>query len=174
MVAKQGHAGNELVVADGGPNRLLGVSATSGTVTRQVALAHEPRDLVAASDGTKLVAGSKKGWLTTVDVATFGIDSQLKVGDEIRSLAWWGAGARALTVHKRTDAVSLVDITVPVVSATVALDGDPDKGAVAVGGATGYVATHDDASVNKLDLDSPGLRFTPGEAWPTWRPRTGS
>jgi RHS repeat-associated protein len=147
----------ELAVADSGPNRLLGVAAASGVVTRQVALAYEPRDLVAASGGTKLVAGSTNGWLTTVDVATFGIDSQLKVGDEIRSLAWWEAGAHALTVHKRTDAVSLVDITVPEVSATVALDGDPDKGAVAVGAATGYVATHDDASVNKVDLASPGL-----------------
>jgi hypothetical protein len=147
----------ELAVADSGPNRLLGVAAASGVVTRQVALAYEPRDLVAASGGTKLVAGSTNGWLTTVDVATFGIDSQLKVGDEIRSLAWWEAGARALTVHKRTDAVSLVDIAVPVVSGTVALDGDPDKGAVAAGAATGYVATHDDASVNEVDLASPGL-----------------
>lgn len=148
---------SELVVADAGPDRLLAVSVASGSVTRQVSLAYEPRDLAAASSGTKLVVGSHKGWLTTVDAATFGIDSQLKVADEIRSLAWWETGARALTVHKKTDAVSLVDIAVPQVSATVPLDGDPDKGAVAVGGAAGYVATHDDASVNKVDLASPGL-----------------
>ncbi|MGH8722528.1 MAG: YncE family protein, partial [Burkholderiales bacterium] len=147
----------ELAVADASPNRLLAVAATSGSVTRQGALAHEPRDLVAASGGAKLVVGAANGWLTTVDAATFGVDSQLKVGDEIRTLAWWEAGARTLAVHKRTDAVSLVDIAVPQVSATVALDGDPDKGAVAVGGATGYVATHDDASVNKVDLATPGL-----------------
>ncbi|MGH7336370.1 MAG: IPT/TIG domain-containing protein, partial [Myxococcota bacterium] len=139
------------------PNRLLAVAAASGSVTRQVALAHEPRDLVAASGGTKLVVGAANGWLSTVDAATFGVDSQLKVGDEIRSLAWWETGARTLAVHKRTDAVSLIDIAVPQVSATVALDGDPDKGAVAVGGSTGYVATHDDASVNRVDLAAPGL-----------------
>ena len=147
----------ELAVADAGPNRLLGVNTTTGAVNRQVALAHEPRDLARSHGDTRLAVGAKNGWLMTIDTATFAVLTQLKLADEIRSLAWWEAGARVLAVHKKTDAVSLVDASAPQVSATVGLDGDPDKGAVAVGAGMGYVATHDDASVNRVNLSSAAL-----------------
>jgi RHS repeat-associated protein len=145
----------ELAIADAVPNRLLGVSTATGVVNRQVALAHEPRDLVRSHGDARLALGATNGWLLSIDITTFAVLSQLKLADEIRSLAWWEAGARVLAVHKKADAVSLVDASAPQVSATVALDGDPDKGAVGAG--MGYVATHTDASVNRVDLASAAL-----------------
>ncbi len=147
----------ELAVADSGPNRLLGVSATTGTINRQVSLAHEPRDVIRGNGDAKLVVGAVNGWLITVDGGSFSVLSQLKLADEIRSLSWWQAGARALAVHKRADAVSLVDIAANQVTATVALDGDPDRAAMASAGSVGYIATQDDASVNRVDLAGPTL-----------------
>lgn len=145
----------ELAVADAAPSRLLAVDAANGTLTRQLALAHEPREVISANGGGHLAVGAVNGWLMTVDAASFALISQLKLADEIRSLAWWEAGGRLLAVHKRADAVSLVDIVVPQVTATVPLDGDPDRAAVAQG--VGYVGTHDDASVNRVDLAGPAL-----------------
>ena len=147
----------ELAVADAGPNRLLGVSAATGAVTRQLALAHEPRELIRANGDSKLVVGAVNGWLITVDGSSFSVLSQRKLADEIRSLAWWEAGARALAVHKRADALSLVNIAANQVTGTVALDGDPDRAAVAQSSGVGYIATHDDASVNRVDLAGPAL-----------------
>jgi YD repeat-containing protein/YVTN family beta-propeller protein len=81
--------------------------------------------------------------------------SQRKLADEIRALTWWEVGARALVVHKRADAVSVVNVSTSQVTATVQLDGDPDRAAVAAG--IGYIATHDDASINRVDLAGPTL-----------------
>src|SRR5688500_2220698 len=128
---------SELAVADAAPNRLLAVDALSGSITRQVALAHEPRELVSANGGSRLAVGAANGWLITVDAAAFTVLSQLKLADEIRSLAWWHAGARLLAVHKRADAGSLVDVSVLQVTSTVQLDGDPDRAAIAHG--VGYI-----------------------------------
>jgi len=147
----------ELAVADAGPNRLLEVSTTSGAVLRQLPLAHEPRELLRANGDAKLVVGAVNGWLITVDGGSFSVLAQLKLADEIRALAWWEAGARALAVHRRADAVSLFDIAANQVTGTVALDGDPDRAAVAQSSSVGYIATHDDASVNRVDLAGPAL-----------------
>jgi RHS repeat-associated protein len=147
----------ELAVADAGPNRLLGVSTATGAINRQLALAHEPRALVRADGDAKLVVGAVNGWLITVDGGSFSVLSQRKLADEIRSLAWWQAGARALAVHKRADSVSLVDVAANQVTGVVALDGDPDHAAVAQSSGIGYVAMHDDASVNRVDLAGPAL-----------------
>lgn len=147
----------ELAVADAGPNRLLEVNTTSGAVLRQLPLAHEPRELLRANGDSKLVVGAVNGWLITVDGGSFSVLAQLKLADEIRALAWWEAGARALAVHRRVDAVSLFDIGANQVTGSVALDGDPDRAAVSQSSSVGYIATHDDASVNRVDLAGPAL-----------------
>lgn len=145
----------EIAVADSGPNRLLKVNASSGAVVSQLSLAHEPRELIRGNGDAKLIVGATNGWLITVDGGSFSVLSQLKLADEIRTLTWWEAGARALVVHKRADAVSLVNVSTNQVTATVQLDGDPDRAAVASG--IGYIATHDDASINRVDLAGPTL-----------------
>src|SRR5262245_25597463 len=145
----------QLAIADSGPNRLLRVNASTGAVLQSLPLAHEPREVIRGNGDGKLIVGATNGWLITVDGGSFSVLAQLKLADEIRSLAWWEQGARALAVHKRADAISLVNIGTNQVSATVALDGDPDRAAVANG--TGYIATHDDASINRVDLTSAAL-----------------
>ena len=145
----------EIAIADSGPNRLLKVNASSGVVMSQLSLAHEPREVIRGNGDAKLIVGATNGWLITVDGGSFSVLSQLKLADEIRTLTWWEAGARALVVHKRADAASLVNVATNQVTATVQLDGDPDRAAVAAG--TGYIATHDDASINRVDLAGPSL-----------------
>ncbi|MGH7338555.1 MAG: YncE family protein, partial [Myxococcota bacterium] len=80
-----------------------------------------------------------------------------QIGDEIRHISWWEAGERAVVVHKRTDGVSLVDVSSGQVAAFVALDGDPERSAVDGSTARAYVTTHDDFSVNRVNLSGQAL-----------------
>lgn len=142
----------EVLVAQKGPDRVVGIDPANGATLRSVDLDRNPAALAWGVGGTRVLVGAKSGKLYTLDAADLSVVATTQIGDEIRHLAWWEAGGLAVVVHKRTDGMSLVNVATGQVSAFVALDGDPERSAVDAASARTYVTTHDDFSVNRVNL----------------------
>jgi YVTN family beta-propeller protein len=117
---------SELVVADGEGRRLYVLDPATGAAVRAVALDFAPRHLALSANGQRLLVGGQ-GILVSLDAASLGEISRVAVGDRIVSLAWWEYGALALAVGKKQDALNVIDAETGLVTARVALDGDPDS-----------------------------------------------
>jgi IPT/TIG domain-containing protein/glucodextranase-like protein len=157
LVRESGGQVAEVLVAQKGPDRVVGIDPATGATLRSLDLDRDPATLAWGLGGTRVLAGARNGKLYTLDAANFEILATAQLGDEIRHVSWWEAGGLAVAVHKHADGVSLVNIGTGQVSAFVALDGDPEHGAVDAGLARLYVTTHDDFSVNRLNLTSRSL-----------------
>jgi len=142
----------ELLVALNDPNRVVGIDPANGATLRSVDLDRDPAALAWGLGGTRILAGAKSGKLYTLDESNLAVLATAQIGDEIRHLSWWEAGGLAVVVHKRTDGVSLVNVATGQVSGFVALDGDPERSALDAAAARAYVTTHDDFSVNRVNL----------------------
>jgi RHS repeat-associated protein len=152
LVREQGGQVVEVLVALEGPDRVRGVNPGNGATLRSVELDHDPAALAWASGGTRVLVGARAGRLYILNSSTLGVAALARIGDEIRHVSWWESGGMALVVHKRADGASLVNIATGQVSAFIALDGDPERAAIDTGGERAYILTHDDFSVNRVDL----------------------
>jgi RHS repeat-associated protein len=142
----------EVLVAQKDPHRVVGVDPGNGAVLRSLDLDRDPSTLAWGAGGTRILVGAKDGKLYALDEASLAVVTTAQIGDEIRHLSWWEAGGLAVVVHKRSDGVSLVDVATGQVSAFVALDGDPERSVLDAAAARAYVTTHDDFSVNRVNL----------------------
>ncbi|MEX0744027.1 MAG: RHS repeat-associated core domain-containing protein [Phycisphaeraceae bacterium] len=142
----------EVLIAEQAPDRLRGIDPASGATLRSVAIEREPASLAWGQAGSRLLVGARDGRLLALDATDLALLSTTRIGDEIRGLSWWDAGSLAIAVHKRADGVSLVDVESGQISTFVALDGDPELGAVDAELARLYIATRHDFSVNRVDL----------------------
>jgi RHS repeat-associated protein len=142
----------QLVVADQSDRRLRALDPASGAQIRSRALNFNPRYLAFSADAQRLLVGGK-GLLAVLDSGTWDEVRRISVGDDIRALAWWDAGALALAVGKKQDALNLINAQTGVIAARIALDGDPDAVALSQSEDRAFVSTRDDLSLNRVELN---------------------
>ena len=79
--------GSELLVADSNVNRLVGISTTSGAVTRTKVLSKQPQMIGIGANATLILVAVKNGELQLLDSSTLNVTRTVTAGDDIRSLA---------------------------------------------------------------------------------------
>ena len=147
--------GSELLVADSKDARLVGLSVTTGAVTRTTTLSNEPRMIGIGASPALIMVGAKNGELLLLNETTLAITRTVSVGDDIRSLAWWdggtGGSGRVLAAGKNQNALTLIDPATGTI-ARIALGGEPNTVGVEQHNSWAYVGGKDDRIIALIDL----------------------
>ena len=152
--------GTELVIADDGGNsnnagRLVGISTTTGNVTRTLSLSKAPQMIGIGASSTLIMVGVKNGELQLRDSSTLAVTRTVTVGEDIRSLAWWDGGSsgngRVLAVGKSQNALNLVDPATGTI-ARVVLGGDPNTVGIEQNNNWAYIGEKDDRIISLIEL----------------------
>lgn len=145
-------ARNELLVLDKSGKRVIALSTQTGAVLRTKALAKKP-ELISLGGTTSVLVGLDDGQLIVLDASTLEISRTIALGEDLRALAWWqgNAGARALAVTRKQDALAIVDTTTGQI-ARVPLSDKAEGVEVEQQDHWAYVTAKDEDTVSLIDL----------------------